>query len=83
MRSVLMMAATMGMLTGPALAQQILRAEPPPGKLATGEVILVDDGRCPAGQVREVTGIRQRTRDSLASADPSATRSRRCVQRPR
>ena len=30
--------------------------EPGPGYLAKGQSVLVDDGRCPAGQVSKVTG---------------------------
>jgi hypothetical protein len=30
--------------------------EPPMGKLREGERVLVDDGECPAGQIKEVIG---------------------------
>jgi hypothetical protein len=86
MRWSLVMAAMLGsvVLALPAISQQVQRREPPAGQLKAGEVILVDDGRCPQGQVREVTGARQqKTRDSLASATSGSSRSRRCVQRPR
>jgi hypothetical protein len=29
---------------------------PKDGVLSPGEVVLVDDGRCPAGEVKQVTG---------------------------
>lgn len=78
------MTALLALLAGPACAQQILRAEPPPGQLKSGETVLVDDGRCPAGQVREVSAARQqKVRDTLSAAAPPASRSRRCVPRPR
>lgn len=32
------------------------REVPKDGTLSPGEVVLVDDGRCPAGQVKQVTG---------------------------
>jgi hypothetical protein len=32
------------------------RQMPKDGVLSPGEVVLVDDGRCPAGEVKQVTG---------------------------
>jgi hypothetical protein len=49
----------------------VLHAEPGPGQLKAGQRVLVDDGSCPAGQVREVRG----------ASDPSGQRTRRCVKR--
>jgi len=43
-------------LASSAHAQQVLRAEPPPGQLQTGQVVLVDDGSCPQGQIKRVVG---------------------------
>ncbi|MDY8111188.1 DUF6719 family protein [Fulvimarina sp. 2208YS6-2-32] len=41
-------------LTG---CQQTVRTtEPPAGTLAYGSTVLVDDGTCPAGQIKQVTG---------------------------
>jgi len=51
--------------------QQVLDQEPPRGGLATGQKVLVDDGRCPEGQVTEVTG-----------GSSSAPRQYTCVDRP-
>jgi hypothetical protein len=47
--------------------------EPPVGKgaLSFGEKALVDDGSCPAGQIKEITG-----------GDRKTSRQRRCVPRP-
>jgi hypothetical protein len=42
-------------LTAPAFAQ-LVKKEPPMGSLKPGEVVLVDDGTCPAGQVKRVVG---------------------------
>ena len=47
-------------------------SEPGPGYLANGESVLVDDGRCPAGQVSRVTG----------PASLTGTRSYACVPKP-
>jgi tetratricopeptide (TPR) repeat protein len=38
------------------VAQAQLRAEPPAGQLRSGQRVLVDDGSCPAGQIKEVIG---------------------------
>jgi hypothetical protein len=35
---------------------EILKREPPMGKLREGQVVLVDDGSCPAGQIKRVVG---------------------------
>ncbi len=39
---------------GQVQAQQILQHDPPPGLLAKGMTVLVDDGSCPAGQIKQV-----------------------------
>lgn len=38
-----------------ASAQQVLKHEPPGGAMRGGEVVLVDDGKCPKGQIKKVT----------------------------
>jgi len=48
--------AAMSPVSSRAHAQQVLRAEPPPGQLQTGQVVLVDDGSCPQGQIRREVG---------------------------
>ena len=35
---------------------EVLKKEPPMGALREGQVVLVDDGSCPAGQIKEVIG---------------------------
>ncbi len=40
-----------------ALAQKLPR-EPAAGELRLGQRVLVDDGSCPAGQIKQVTGAR-------------------------
>ncbi len=52
-----------------ALAQTVLKKEPASRALRSGQVVLVDDGSCPKGQIKEVT----------AGAGESVRRSRRCV----
>jgi hypothetical protein len=49
--------SAMLMLSSAAWADPpILKQEPPPGALKAGEVVLVDDGTCLAGQIKQVTG---------------------------
>ncbi len=40
----------------PPLRAEILKKEPAMGALREGQVVLVDDGSCPAGQLKQVTG---------------------------
>ena len=66
--------ATMAALI-PLLAScgsDMLTAEPPPGTLANGHSALVNDGRCPAGQVSKVS----------APTTLTGTRSYACVAKP-
>ncbi len=37
-------------------AAQVLKQEPPMGQLREGEAVLVDDGTCPKGQIKQVVG---------------------------
>ena len=54
-------------------AVTILTREPDPGELRLGQRVYVDDGTCPAGQIKEVAG---------AKLTPSGImRSRQCVAR--
>lgn len=43
-------------LVGSAMAAPVVKQEPEMGKLSLGQKVLVDDGSCPAGQIKEVTG---------------------------
>ena len=65
-----------GLLThamGIALALLVLPREPDPGELRLGQKVWVDDGSCPAGQIKEVAGTR---------LTPSGVeRERKCVPR--
>ena len=38
------------------VAAEILKKEPPMGQMREGQVVLVDDGTCPAGQIKQVIG---------------------------
>lgn len=54
-----------------ACQQTILSEEPGRGTIRTGEKVLVDDGRCPAGEVTQVTG-----------GAPGVGRKYECITRP-
>jgi hypothetical protein len=55
-----------------ALAQQFSREQDVPD-LRLGQRVLVDDGSCPAGQIKEVLGSQMTTSGVL--------RTRKCIQR--
>ena len=60
-----------------ALAATVLKTEPPMGALKPGQRVLVDDGFCPKGQVREVIGG-----DHYKVGGRNAVeRQRRCIPR--
>lgn len=55
-------AAVIATLASHAAAQaQTLSREPAAGELRLGQRVLVDDGSCPAGQIKQVTGARLTT----------------------
>ncbi len=62
----------LGLAAAPASAQQVGR-EQDIGDLRLGQRVLVDDGTCPAGQVKEVMGA-QMTASGVA-------RTHKCVPR--
>ena len=65
---VLALVAALGGCGGP----DILKAEPPGGAMSKGDSVLVDDGRCPKGQLSKVT----------APATLTSSRSYACVAKP-
>jgi hypothetical protein len=72
-RSHLRLAALMLLaLATPAAAQQVAR-EQDIGDLRLGQRIMVDDGSCPAGQIKEVTGVKLTV--------SGISRARKCVPR--
>lgn len=52
---------------------EYLKKEPPAGSLSYGRVVYVDDGTCPQGEVKEITG---------GNRQQSILRKVRCVKRP-
>ena len=43
------------LLAGTAHAQTVVKREPPMGTMRPGDVLLVDNGKCPKGQILRVT----------------------------
>jgi hypothetical protein len=62
----------MPVIAGPAAAEQVAR-EQDIVDLRLGQRIMVDDGSCPAGQIKEVTGVKLTT--------TGVARARKCVPR--
>jgi len=60
-----------------ARAQMVVKEEPPMGKMQEGEVLLVDDGSCPAGQIKRVVGGNH----VLVGGTKHIVRTRSCVRR--
>jgi hypothetical protein len=56
----------------PVMAQQVAR-EQDIADLRLGQRVMVDDGSCPAGQIKEVTGVKLTT--------TGVSRARKCVPR--
>ncbi|XIA62621.1 DUF6719 family protein [Bradyrhizobium sp. TZ2] len=64
-RNVLPASLVLWLLATPALAQQVSR-EQDNVDLRLGQRVLVDDGSCPAGQIKEVAGSQMTTSGSIA-----------------
>jgi hypothetical protein len=71
----LLAVAAVGATTAAVAAQVVLRE---PATLRLGERVLVDDGSCPAGQIREVVGV-----SSKGTGTASVERLRQCISRRR
>ena len=65
------------MLMAGAAEARILKHEPPMGALKEGQRVLVDDGSCPAGQIKEVIGGNH----VKAGGYKHVERQRRCIPR--
>jgi hypothetical protein len=74
MRSAIMFLACVALTAAmtPASAEQVAR-EQDIVDLRLGQRIMVDDGSCPAGQIKEVTGVKLTT--------TGIARARKCVPR--
>ncbi|MEM9047285.1 MAG: DUF6719 family protein [Pseudomonadota bacterium] len=56
-----------------ACAPTLLSEDPAPGAIPHNEIVLVDDGSCPPGQVKELTG---------GNTTLNIPRKQRCIPRP-
>jgi hypothetical protein len=65
--------ATLLSLAATRASAELPRQMPKDGVLSPGEVVLVDDGRCPAGEVKQVTG---------GNKAKNIPREVRCVPKP-
>ena len=63
--------------TLPLFGAQILKREPNMGAMKEGQRVLVDDGSCPAGQIKEVIGGNH----SKVGGYKQLERQRRCISR--
>jgi hypothetical protein len=63
---------------GVCQAGSILKTEPPMGALREGEIVLVDDGSCPKGQIKQVIGGNH----VKAGGYKNIVRTRSCIARP-
>jgi uncharacterized protein DUF6719 len=70
-------ATVLAMTTGGSIAATVLKTEPPMGALKEGQRVLVDDGSCPPGQLREVIGGNH----TKAGGKSNVIRQYRCVPR--
>jgi hypothetical protein len=57
----------------PAFTAKILKSEPPVGQLPPGAKVLIDDGTCPTGRLKQVVG---------GNVTTGQARLRSCVPRP-
>ena len=73
----LVIAMTLTLATCNANAAAILKSEPPMCQLKQGQRVLVDDGSCGSGQIREVTGGNH----TKAGGKDNTIRQYRCVPR--
>jgi hypothetical protein len=70
-------AFVLGAFAGQAIAQQVVTREPDIVNLRLGQRVLVDDGSCPAGQIKEVRGMKmtpkgiERARGCVARLGPA------------
>jgi hypothetical protein len=78
MRSIRLVMATTGFTALVACASHgqvaYFKKEPPVGELPYGKIVYVDDGACPGGEIKEVTG---------GTREEGIPQEVRCIKRPR
>jgi uncharacterized protein DUF6719 len=75
--TVILLTALAGLGVAPSAAQQILKREPPLGQLREGETVLVDDGSCGPGKIKQVIGGNH----IKVGGNKQIERTRRCIDR--
>jgi len=65
-------------VAAPLHAATVLKTEPPMGALREGERVLVDDGSCGAGKIKEVIGGNH----VKVGGNRHVVRIHRCIPRP-
>jgi hypothetical protein len=63
-----------------AFGQNVVKQEPGPGLLGCGATVLVDDGTCGKGKIKQVTGGCNMNA-AASSSGAGAGRQRKCVSR--
>ena len=74
MRSTILLLGSLVAFATPALADPSFPREQDIPEVRLGQRVMVDDGSCPAGQLKEITGAK------LTAT--GVTRTRKCVPRP-
>jgi len=78
--AVTVLAGMLGIMQAHA-GDRILKQEPGKGKLRAGQTVLVDDGSCPKGQIKEVKGGSNRSlKTEMKQA--GSPRTHRCIPHP-
>jgi len=70
--SVTLMAALFAIAPAALAAPDVLKEVPKDGTIARGKVVYADDGKCPKGEIKEITG---------GSQQLSIPRKTRCIKR--
>ena len=73
MKQIVALAALATLLAAGSSDAQVVKQEPFDGQMVPGAVILVDDGSCGKGKIKEVTG------GEIGAMNPRP-RTRRCVR---
>ena len=64
-----------------ASAQSVVTKEPGAGGMRRGEILLVDNGKCPKGQIMQVTAGTMGSSGGRGSGGQSVGRDRKCIPR--
>jgi hypothetical protein len=76
MKQIVALAALATLLAAAGSDAQVVKQEPFDGQMVPGAVILVDDGSCGKGKIKEVTG------GEIGAMNPRP-RTKRCIPSPR